>query len=171
MRIVHFLQNQGKEYSWILREKKKLELDIWISWRLSMCIFVHVCINLSLFYSLFVGFVFHFHIYLISLQSKIPGQEKLQFFFCFCGFFFFCSTRPWTQGLHLEPLHQPYFVMGFFRDRVSWTICPSWFWTMILLISASWVARITGMSHWYPASFVFWTSSHQRQIYHKIHFS
>jgi hypothetical protein len=26
--------------------------------------------------------------------------------------------------------------------------CPGWLWTMIFLISAFWVARITGMSHW-----------------------
>jgi hypothetical protein len=40
---------------------------------------------------------------------------------------------------------------GFFWDRVSWTICLVWLQTMILLISATWVARITGMSHQYPA--------------------
>jgi hypothetical protein len=28
-------------------------------------------------------------------------------------------------------------VMGFLWDRVSWTICPSWLWTSILLIPAS----------------------------------
>jgi hypothetical protein len=27
-----------------------------------------------------------------------------------------------------------------------------WLWTMILLISASWVARIIGMNYWCPAS-------------------
>jgi hypothetical protein len=32
------------------------------------------------------------------------------------------------------------FLWWVFRDRVSWTICPGWFQTMILLISASWVA-------------------------------
>jgi hypothetical protein len=42
------------------------------------------------------------------------------------------------------------FCDGFFWDRVSWTICPSWLRTLILLISASWVARITGVSHWCP---------------------
>jgi hypothetical protein len=40
---------------------------------------------------------------------------------------------------------------GFFQDRVSRTICPGWPPTSILLISVSWVASITGMSHWYPA--------------------
>jgi hypothetical protein len=29
--------------------------------------------------------------------------------FCFFG------TGTWTQGLHLEPLHQPFFVMGIFK--------------------------------------------------------
>jgi hypothetical protein len=41
----------------------------------------------------------------------------------------------------------------FFQDRVSQTICLGWLWTTILLVSASWVARITGMSQWCLASF------------------
>jgi hypothetical protein len=39
-------------------------------------------------------------------------------FLLFVGLFlflFFCGTGVWTQGLHLEPLHQPFFVMGFFK--------------------------------------------------------
>jgi hypothetical protein len=28
--------------------------------------------------------------------------------------YLFLSTEIWTQGLHLEPLHQPFFVMSFF---------------------------------------------------------
>jgi hypothetical protein len=28
---------------------------------------------------------------------------------------FFCGTGVWTQGLHFEPLHQPYFCEGFFE--------------------------------------------------------
>jgi hypothetical protein len=47
-------------------------------------------------------------------------------------------------------------LWGFFQDRVSWTICPDWLWTMIFLISASWVARITGVSHWRPAQAIFY---------------
>jgi hypothetical protein len=64
----------------------------------------------------------------------------------------FCGSGAWTQGLHLRPLHQPIFVMGFFQDRVSWTVCPGWLGTAIFLISASWVARIIGVSHWCPAN-------------------
>jgi hypothetical protein len=40
----------------------------------------------------------------------------------------------------------------FFQDRVSQTICPGWFQITTLLISASWVARITGVSHCCPAA-------------------
>jgi hypothetical protein len=54
-------------------------------------------------------------------------------------------------GLNSEPTPwappQPFLVMGFFQHRVSGDICLSLLWTTILLMSASWVARITGMSH------------------------
>jgi hypothetical protein len=44
--------------------------------------------------------------------------------FSFASFFgFFCSTRVWTQGLHLEPLHQPFFGMTFFKIG-SWQLFP-----------------------------------------------
>jgi hypothetical protein len=36
--------------------------------------------------------------------------------------------------------------VGCFLDRVLGTICPGWLQTSILIISASWVARITGVS-------------------------
>jgi hypothetical protein len=39
------------------------------------------------------------------------------------------------------------FGNDFFQDSVSQTICPDWLWILILLISASWIARITGVSH------------------------
>jgi hypothetical protein len=35
-------------------------------------------------------------------------------------------------------------------DGVSWTILLGWPWTVILLVSASQVVKITGMSHWVP---------------------
>jgi hypothetical protein len=43
---------------------------------------------------------------------------------------------------------------GYFRGRVL-TICPGWLQTTILLVSTSWVARIIGVSHQYPADPVF----------------
>jgi hypothetical protein len=73
---------------------------------------------------------------------------------CLCVFplelFFFVviglELRAYTLSYSASP-----FSWGFFRDRVSWTICPGWLQTSILLISASWVARITGVSHQHPA--------------------
>jgi hypothetical protein len=35
----------------------------------------------------------------------------------------------------------------FFQDRVLGTVCPGCLWTGILLISASWVAKIISVSH------------------------
>jgi hypothetical protein len=43
------------------------------------------------------------------------------------------------------------FHVGCFWNRVSRTICQGWLWTVILLIFASWVARITSVSHPCPA--------------------
>jgi hypothetical protein len=51
-----------------------------------------------------------------------------------------CSTT-WTTRPAL------FFCNGYFQDMVSWTICPSGPRTWILLISASQVARIIGVSH------------------------
>jgi hypothetical protein len=65
--------------------------------------------------------------------------------------FLFFSTGAWTQGLHLEPLHQPYFCEGLFKRGSRETTCPGWVWTAIFLIAASWIARITGMDHQRPA--------------------
>jgi hypothetical protein len=70
------------------------------------------------------------------------------------SFSLFCSIEAWTQGLHLEPLHQLFFCDEFSQDRVLQTLSPGWHWTVILLISASWVARIAGVSHWCLA---YWT--------------
>jgi hypothetical protein len=38
----------------------------------------------------------------------------------FIFIYLFCGTGAWTQGLNFEPLHRPFFVMGFFQDRVLW---------------------------------------------------
>jgi hypothetical protein len=42
----------------------------------------------------------------------------------------------------------------FFWDKVLWSICPGCIQTLILLISASWVARITGPNSQHPALFL-----------------
>jgi hypothetical protein len=64
----------------------------------------------------------------------------------------------WAQGFTLakQTLYclshtSSAFCSGYFGDEVLWTICSNWLRVMILLISASKVARITGVSHWHPA--------------------
>jgi hypothetical protein len=61
-------------------------------------------------------------------------------------FFFFCSTGIWSQDLHLKPLHQHFFVIGVFKIGFHELFVPDWLQTAILLISVSWVTRITGKS-------------------------
>jgi hypothetical protein len=50
-----------------------------------------------------------------------------------------CSTT-WV----IPPVH---FALVIFGDRVSWTICPGWPQTSVLLTSVSQVAGITSVSH------------------------
>jgi hypothetical protein len=69
------------------------------------------------------GFFWIYH------QIIPKAASSSSFFF----FFFFGSTLVWTQGLHLSVTPPAFFCDGFFWDRVSWTICPSWLWTTILL--------------------------------------
>jgi hypothetical protein len=64
-----------------------------------------------------------------------------------------CGAGVWTEGLMFARQslyylsHSAHFRIRCFWDRVSWSICLGWLWTMILLISASQVVRITGVSH------------------------
>jgi hypothetical protein len=97
---------------------------------------------------------FHKFIHICSLihvhspREKQYSNRKISFLFVYL----------WYWGLNsgstLEPLDQPYFC-GLFWDRVSRSICPSSHWTPILLISACWMARITAVSHRYPAEVSF----------------
>jgi hypothetical protein len=47
------------------------------------------------------------------MVNKIPLILLPEFSHFF--FFFFCGIGDSSQGLHLEPLHQPFFVIGFFE--------------------------------------------------------
>jgi hypothetical protein len=97
-----------------------------------------------------------------SQFSTFPIPHTVLFLF----FYFWGSTGVWTSTcyagtLPLQPLPQPFFVLGFFQDKVLQTICLGWLWTVILLISASWVVRITGGSHLCLAMYSFFeTGSH-----------
>jgi hypothetical protein len=88
---------------------------------------------------------------------------------------FFCEREYWgvflaalefeLKASHLLGRHSysyclshptsPFLWWVFLRDRVSRTVCLGWLWTVILLISASWVARIIGVSHQCPAHYWF----------------
>jgi hypothetical protein len=70
------------------------------------------------------------------------------------------SPHAWIQGLHLELVHNPYFcvcvcVNGFIEIWSHELFAWAGFEPTILLISASWVARITGVSHQHLAPFCF----------------
>jgi hypothetical protein len=51
-------------------------------------------------------------------------------------FFFFMVLR-FELRAYTFSHSQPFFMMNYFQDRVSQTICLGWLRTMILLISAS----------------------------------
>jgi hypothetical protein len=68
------------------------------------------------------------------------------------------SARPFCVGLFSQygglnsgptPWATPptLFWNGFFQDRILRATCLDWLQITILLISVSWVARITGMRH------------------------
>jgi hypothetical protein len=61
--------------------------------------------------------------------------------------FFFFFWRYW--GLNSTYTQPALFCDGCFQDKVSWTICLGLASNGSLLISSSWVARITGVSHWW----------------------
>jgi hypothetical protein len=84
--------------------------------------------------------------------------RQIQLFLRLYKIIFFFITGSWIQGLYLEPLHQHYFVKGFFEIGSCKLFCSGWLQTAILLISASWVAiaRITGVSHQCPAYNKLW---------------
>jgi hypothetical protein len=52
------------------------------------------------------------------------------------------------------------FVLGFFKIGIHELLASGWLWTTVLPISASWVARITGVCHQHPdcCLFSWWLS-------------
>jgi hypothetical protein len=86
----------------------------------------------------------HFELQGILLQMAVQRQWLTKRLILFLALLEF-ELRAFTLN-HSTSSPQPFFGEGFFWDRVSQTICPGWLQTMILLISASWVAMITGVS-------------------------
>jgi hypothetical protein len=65
--------------------------------------------------------------------------------------YLFSGTGVWIPSFTFTWATLPVlFCEGFCWHRVSWIICPGWFQTSILLISASWVAGITSVRHQCP---------------------
>jgi hypothetical protein len=96
--------------------------------------------TMSIFFS---GVGLGFELKTSKLQSKCftawaTLQAPISIFFSVLGL----ELRAYTLSHSTSP-----FLWRVFWDRVSKTICPGWLHTTILLISASWVARITDMSH------------------------
>jgi hypothetical protein len=98
----------------------------------------------------------------LRLKCAIHSDLFSFFIFAVLGF----RLRTFTLSHSTRP-----FLSWVFWDRVLWIICPGWRWTSILVISASWVARITGLSHRCPApsdflivfySFKCWSQSSKR---------
>jgi hypothetical protein len=76
----------------------------------------------------------------LQVCTTTLGWLFLFFFFLFAVMGLNSGPSPWATPPVL-------FLRKVFRDSVSWSIYLSWFWTVILLISASWVAKIIGVSH------------------------
>jgi hypothetical protein len=68
-------------------------------------------------------------------QPRCPTtKEWIKKMWCFLCVWYWV----WTQSLHLEPLHQPFFVKGVFKIGSYKLFAQGWLWTAILLISAVW---------------------------------
>jgi hypothetical protein len=67
-------------------------------------------------YMAFIGFLFTDSDWETRINIACTCSKCSQFCHAFCIFyFFFFSTGVWTLALHLEPLHHPFFVLGFLR--------------------------------------------------------
>jgi hypothetical protein len=81
------------------------------------------------------------HVFMLQVSCQCPYLKRNKLF----------SSPFELRAYILSHSTSPFFVKGFFQDTVSQTICLCWLQTMILLISASRVARIIDMSLWLPA--------------------
>jgi hypothetical protein len=99
----------------------------------------------------------------VMIKSKFTHRvpllsPQLKHFFKFLGLiysFLYYYYYLWYWGLTSGP--SPWatppalFFWRVFWDGSHGTICPGCLWTTVLLVSASWVTRITGVSHRYLA--------------------
>jgi hypothetical protein len=91
-----------------------------------------------------------------DFKTHYPADQNYFYFILFFLTVLGLEVRAYTLSHSTSP----------FLGRVGscGTTCLGWLWTSILLISASWVARITGASHWHLAFFLkIELSSHCKQ--------
>jgi hypothetical protein len=99
---------------------------------------------------------FFFHCWWSNL-GPVPSALTLSTI-SLAGFFgVFFPLRYWGLNSGPVPWASPPVLLcdGFFQNRILQIICPGWLWTVILLISASWVARITDVNQWHLACNIF----------------
>jgi hypothetical protein len=117
--------------------------------------------------SRYPGNCFVFHPALTSHLISAPCISclfALLFFFAVLGL----EVRVYTLNHSASPFCGVFFFF-FFRDRVSQNIFLGWLQTMILLISAFWAARSTGVRHWRrPCFFLFWEKLWLPEQYYQI---
>jgi hypothetical protein len=65
------------------------------------------------------------------------GQQRISFCVCVCSTGLELRASHVVDALPAELLGQPFYILGYFQDRVSRTICLGWLQTVILMISAS----------------------------------
>jgi hypothetical protein len=80
----------------------------------------------------------------------------MMFFFVVLGF----KVRAYTSSHSTSP----FFVMGIFEIGSCELFAQGWLPTVILQMSASWVARITGVSYQHPARIIIYISMLRKHL-------
>jgi hypothetical protein len=128
---------------------------------------VFLLITYFLFCSFLIVFCFFILIYLLKdilgakdtswrfWDVRIKKNPRLDLPFIISWTLFILGGGGWYWGLNSVPtpwITPPaLFCDGFFPGKFLWTVCPSWLQIAILLISASWVGKIKGVSHQHQA--------------------
>jgi hypothetical protein len=81
--------------------------------------------------------------FISTKQALYHTSRPCLFLLCVCVWYWGLNSGP-------SPWATPPVLFLFFKIGSHGTTCLSWLWTDSLLVSASWVARITCVSHQYP---------------------
>jgi hypothetical protein len=105
--------------------------SFWVSYSIGLCVWFCAWTMLFLLLWLWVsGIIWGLILWFLQSCSFCSGLLLILggFFVVFCFYvsiwiFNIFGGGIWTQGLHLDSLHQPFLWWVFFQDRVLWTIC------------------------------------------------